>query len=127
MAFAGRVGVDILLDKILSDKNDCIDSLLNEELGVVIQIDTEERDSVMRCFQKTGLRNFIYTIGTLNNQKKINLIEGRRVIASWGLKELLEQWSRVSFEMQSLRDNPETAKEEFLSDIDVDRLSLIHI
>ena len=124
MAFAGRVGVDILLDKILSDKNDCIDSLLNEELGVVIQIDTEERDSVMRCFQKTGLRNFIYTIGTLNDQKKINLIEDRRVIASWGLKELLEQWSRVSFEMQSLRDNPETAKEEFLSDIDVDRKGL---
>ncbi len=49
MAFAGRVGVDILLDEILSDKNDCIDTLLNEELGVVIQIETKEKDAVMSC------------------------------------------------------------------------------
>ena len=39
-------------------------------------------------------------------------------------KSFLEQWTRVSFEMQSLRDNPATAKEEFLSDIDVDRQGL---
>ena len=124
MAFAGRVGVDVTLDKILSDEDDTIDTLLNEELGVVIQIDTKERDSVMRCFQKSGLSSFIYSIGTLNDQKKINLLKDKRVITSWSLKELLEQWSRVSFEMQSLRDNPATAKEEFLSDIDVDRQGL---
>ena len=70
MAFAGRVGVDVTLDKILSDEDDTIDTLLNEELGVVIQIDTKERDSVMRCFQKSGLSSFIYSIGTLNDQKK---------------------------------------------------------
>ena len=75
MAFAGRVGVDITLDKILSDEDDSIDTLLNEELGVVIQIDTKERDSVMRCFQKSGLSSFIYSIGTLNDQKKINLLK----------------------------------------------------
>ena len=116
--------MDITLDKILSDEDYSIDTLLNEELGVVIQIYTQERDSVMRCFQKTGLSGFIYSIGTLNDQKKINLIKDKRVITSWSLKELLEQWSRVSFEMQSLRDNPATAKEEFLSDIDVDRQGL---
>ena len=47
-----------------------------------------------------------------------------KVETSWGLKELLEYWSRVSFEMQSLRDNPDTAKEDYLSDIDIDRKGL---
>ena len=124
MAFAGRVGVDIFLDEIVSDRNDFIDSLLNEELGVVIQIETKERLEVMNCFKRSGLENFIYSIGVLNDQKKINLIKNNKVETSWGLKELLEYWSRVSFEMQSLRDNPDTAKEDYLSDIDIDRKGL---
>ena len=124
MAFAGRVGVDVFLDEILSNKNDYIDSLLNEELGVVIQINSEERDAVIQCLQRSGLKDFIYSIGTLNDQKEINLIQDKKVAVSWSLKELLEDWSRVSFEMQSLRDNPATAKEEFLSDVDVNRQGL---
>jgi phosphoribosylformylglycinamidine synthase len=124
MAFAGRVGVDVFLDEILSNKNDYIDSLLNEELGVVIQINSEERDAVIQCLQRSGLKDFIYSIGTLNDQKEINLIQDNKVSVSWSLKELLEDWSRVGFEMQSLRDNPATAKEEFLSDVDVNRQGL---
>ena len=124
MAFAGRVGVDISLDEILSNKNDYVNTLLNEELGVVIQINIEERDAVIRCLRMSGLEESIYSIGTLNDQKKINLIQDNKITLSWSLKELLEHWSRVSFEMQSLRDNPLTAKEEFLSDVDVDRKGL---
>ena len=124
MAFAGRVGVDILLDEILSSKDDYIDTLLNEELGVVIQIETKEKDAVMSCLQVSGLEDSIYSIGTLNDQNQINLIHDKKITVSWSLKELLENWSRVSFEMQSLRDNPETAKEGFLYDIDIDRKGL---
>ena len=42
MSFASRLGLSIKLDHILKDQNKLTELLLNEELGVVIQVSSEE-------------------------------------------------------------------------------------
>ena len=57
----------------------------------------------------------------MNKDKDIKLISNNKTIHQWPLKTLLKEWHKVSYEIQSLRDNPETAKSEYLYDIDSER------
>jgi phosphoribosylformylglycinamidine synthase len=121
MAFAGRLGVDIKLDLLPSNAEDVLADLFNEELGVVIQVTKEDEELVMRALDSCSLKEHSYAFGVLNKDKDIKLISNNKIIHQWPLKVLLKEWHKVSYEIQSLRDNPETAKSEYLYDIDSER------
>ena len=109
MAFAGHVGIDINLNS-----RDLIPALFNEELGAVIQIKKEHEEIVKQSFIQNGFsENFLQPIGRINNDAQLNISRHDKKIISISLNELLQKWSATSYQIQSLRDNPECAKQEF--------------
>ena len=121
MAFAGRLGINLKLDQLPSKSKEIMADLFNEELGVVIQVAKKDKKIVMEALDSCSLRQHTYSFGELNREKEINLISGGKKIYQWPLKKLLEEWHKVSYEIQSLRDNPETAKSDYLYDIETER------
>ena len=121
MAFAGRLGIDINLDLLPSNSKEILADLFNEELGVVIQVAKEDKEIVMKALDSCSLKEHSYPFGVLNVDKDIKLISKDKILHQWPLKQLLQEWHKVSYEIQSLRDNPETAKSEYLYDIDAKR------
>ncbi|KIP04614.1 hypothetical protein PHLGIDRAFT_75654 [Phlebiopsis gigantea 11061_1 CR5-6] len=114
MAFAGRTGVDISLDKVLSDGQDYIPLLFNEELGVVMQIRESDFGTLRTEFSKSGFReSVIYPIGHITNDQKVSVSYNSEVIFSSSRSALQEAWAETSYKMQLLRDDPQGAKEEF--------------
>ena len=108
MAFAGRVGLEILL----ADAANPAAELFNEELGVLVQV----RDA--RCLPKSLPHRLIARVAT---QQRV-AIAGTSV--NFELGELLKAWHRVGFEMQRQRDNPSCAEAEFARATDANALPL---
>jgi phosphoribosylformylglycinamidine synthase len=113
MAFAGRTGVDIKLDGLAENPSQFPRELFNEELGAVIQVRREDTRFVLQQFSAAGLGDHTSVIGSLNDQDQVRFsFEGQDVIARSRV-ELQKLWSQTSYQIQSLRDNADCAKEEF--------------
>ncbi|KAF8134479.1 CobB/CobQ-like glutamine amidotransferase domain-containing protein [Boletus edulis] len=116
MSFAGRVGAEITLDLLCSSGN-AIATLFNEELGAVIQVRKHAIGELKSTFASTGFPvTSIFEIGSVNedstNQTFV-IRENSSILFSRTRGQLQEIWSETSFRMQSLRDNPAAAKQEF--------------
>lgn len=138
MAFAGRTGVTLNLDILAYDPlahdvdgnerrpelmqgrdlERVIAALFAEELGAVIQVRSEHRSAVIQALGKAGL--LAHVIGHPNAHDEIRLIRNARPVFAQPRAALQREWSAVTFRMQSLRDNPECAAEEFDRILDVD-------
>ena len=117
MAFAGRSGLDIEMDQICNSDNEILKTLFNEELGIIIQVPSECEREVIDSIVGVGLTKHVHRIGSPNDSKKIKLWRDQKLANEWSLEELLKEWNLVSYKLQTLRDNPETAKQEYLFDI----------
>ncbi len=108
MAFAGNTGLDINLPT-----GDALAQLFNEELGGVIQVKTADLDAVNSVLADNGLATLTHDIGTLNNTNVINVSVDSEAVFSAKRTDLRKLWSKTSYEMQKLRDNPECAEQEY--------------
>ena len=124
MAFASRLGLDINLKSVISEKSELLNFLFNEELGIVIQVYSKDIDFVLNTLKKSNLHKYTYDIGSIDKTDKLSFSLHKKELITANTKTLLENWHRVGFEIQSLRDNPETAKSEFEMDTDLDQLGL---
>ena len=116
MAFAGRIGVDISVTG-----GDIAGELFNEEAGAVLQIDARDFETVKQTFVRSGLpEGCVKQIGTLNRALQLRVYERDRQIYREDILNLQRVWSGTSFHMQSLRDNPECAREEYEQALDRD-------
>ena len=116
MSFAGRVGADITLDP-LGSPGEAIAALFNEELGAVIQVRKRVVEELKSTFARAGFPSTsVFEIGNVNedpvNQTFV-IRENSSILFSQTRGHLQEIWSETSFRMQSLRDNPMAAKQEF--------------
>jgi phosphoribosylformylglycinamidine synthase len=110
MAFAGHTGVDIDLSKF-SGENAAI--LFNEELGGVIQIRESDVDAIHQIIAEHGVSDLFTDIGRLNNEDMIRFTrDGKEVLAN-SRTYYRTVWAETTFKMQSLRDNPDCAQQEF--------------
>lgn len=100
MAFVSHCGLDILESDI--------NTLFNEELGCVIQVENSNKAAVEYKLSKAGLLKCTRTIATLNTTDTINIVGYSEKRAT-----LQQLWSKTSYEIAKLRDNPECAKQEF--------------
>ncbi len=116
MAFAGNMGLDLSLEA--TNQEELLKLLFSEELGCVIQIQNGDLDDVLDILNEASLSNSIYPIGTVVKDKQIS-IKNNEFNHSFDLKTLRQAWSKMSYEMQKLRDNPETAEEGFKKILDV--------
>ncbi|MBD5781252.1 phosphoribosylformylglycinamidine synthase [Pelagicoccus sp. NFK12] len=108
MAFAGNVGVDL---EIPADA-DAFAALFAEELGALIQVKDSDQAAVLETLRAHGLDTCSSVVGTLNDDQTFKVLQGGEDIYDEELSVLRGIWSDVTFRMQSLRDNPESAASE---------------
>ena len=113
MAFAGRCGLDIDLAELsLTNKSGEIASMLfNEELGAVIQVCASDAEAIFIVLNNAGLT--ARKIGTVTNQNEINISNNCKPIFADSRVNLHRMWSETTYHMQSLRDNPICAQQEY--------------
>ncbi|QWT45304.1 phosphoribosylformylglycinamidine synthase [Azospira inquinata] len=133
MAFASRCGVSLNMDILTYDTlmNDVdgyekqpdvlggrsherlVKALFNEELGALIQIRREQRDEVCQALRDAGLGACYALVGYPNDRDHIRVIRNAKAVISESRVDLQRAWSETSFRLQSLRDNPACAQEEY--------------
>ena len=110
MCFAGHVGASIDINPLGADP---LAALFAEELGVLIQVQQADRKLVMTTLVEHGLGEVSRVIGRLNNADRVEINYRDKSILSETRIDLQRAWSATSYQMQSLRDNPECAREEY--------------
>ena len=134
MAFAGHCGVTLNLDALTFDaaaddvdafkrdgeeqlagrlKDRALQALFSEELGAVLQIRAADRARVMTALRAVGLGEHAHLVGSLNTRDEIRITRNNRAVFAAGRGELQRTWSETSWRMQTLRDNPDCAREEY--------------
>jgi phosphoribosylformylglycinamidine synthase len=109
MAFAGRCGLDIDLTNC---GNDIKAILFNEELGAVIQVQKEHISNTLKKINE-ALKHNAFLIGSISQNQTIHIQHQNETVFKETRSNLQSAWSETSFKMQSMRDNPECALEEF--------------
>ncbi|HEV3010358.1 MAG TPA: phosphoribosylformylglycinamidine synthase, partial [Burkholderiales bacterium] len=134
MAFAGRCGVTLNLDAIAFDpaaddvdafkrdadeqlagrvKDLALHALFAEELGALLQIRASDRARVMAALRGAGLGEHAHIVGSLNARDEVRITRNNRVMLVAKREQLQRTWSETTWRMQSLRDNPQCAREEY--------------
>ncbi|NBW53795.1 MAG: phosphoribosylformylglycinamidine synthase, partial [Betaproteobacteria bacterium] len=139
MAFAGRVGVDLNVDLLVTEGDGLSDSradhgdsknwsqqvgprrealtlqaLFNEELGVVVQVATAQRDKLMQVLRQHGLSAHSHVIGKtrVSATPLVTVWRDAKEVFSASLQDLQQVWDSVSWKIAMQRDNPLAADQE---------------
>ncbi|MEW6479191.1 MAG: phosphoribosylformylglycinamidine synthase [Pseudomonadota bacterium] len=145
MAFAGQVGVALNVDMLVTEGDGISDSrmdtgdaknwasqvsarreeltlkaLFSEELGVLLQVRTEDRNAVMQTLREHGLSKHSHFVGkTRPASSSIDVGKGQlqvwrdtKAIFSASLYDLHQVWDSVSWKINQQRDNPACADSE---------------
>ncbi|KAH9901992.1 phosphoribosylformylglycinamidin [Xylariomycetidae sp. FL2044] len=125
MMFSGRCGVDLMMDGIANSHSlaDMVDALFNEELGAVFQVRASDETNFKRCFATCGPPpGLIRKFGSVQPGSKQVLTIRYGTVPSLSLdrREIQQWWTKTSFEMQKLRDNPSCADSEYATISDND-------
>jgi len=110
MAFAGRCGLAVDLDSV---PGEAMAVLFNEEAGAVLQVASADLQALEARAEALGLGACLHRIGGARAGDSITVRRGGTQLLADSRARLQQLWSRTSFEMQSLRDNPDCAREEF--------------
>lgn len=113
MAFAGHCGIDVNLDMLASSLDEVPAALFAEELGAVLQVRREVTEQVLTELNAAGLSECVCVIGSVNADDTLNLYFDEEEIFSESRTLLQSYWAETSYQIQSLRDNPECAQQEF--------------
>jgi phosphoribosylformylglycinamidine synthase len=145
MAFAGHVGVALNVDMLVTEGDGITDSradhgdaknwagqvsarreeltlkaLFNEELGVVLQVRTAERNAVLQTLREHGLSKHTHVIGKTRPAHatitkgigEISIWRDTKEVFSAKLEDLHQVWDSVSWKICQQRDNPACADAE---------------
>jgi phosphoribosylformylglycinamidine synthase len=137
MAFAGHRGVSLNVDLLVTEGDGIHDSradhgdsknwsaqvgerrneltlqaLFNEELGVVLQVRTEDRDAVIATLRRHGLSRDSHVIGKTNDRAAVEVWRDAKLQLAASVHALHQAWDEVSWRIARLRDNPDCADAE---------------
>ncbi len=110
MAFSGHCGLTVSLDTL---GNKVVNILFNEELGATLQIRRSDLENVLSVFAGAGLSECAHVIGTPVEGDEITFSQAGKVCLHGSRTEFHRVWSETSMRVQTLRDNPENARQEF--------------
>ncbi len=114
MAFSGHCGIDVNL--AVASVNPA-SLLFNEELGAVVQVRVADVLAVQQVFAALG-SNAVQRIGTVTTTDRISIRINDKSVMDESRTDLHRAWSETSHRMQTLRDNPDCAREQFESILD---------
>ena len=134
MAFAGRAGVTVNLDILVTEGEHATDwgdsknwasqveerrkdltlrALFSEELGAVLQVRAAQKSDAMNVLREFGLGACSHIIGKLNDRNVIEFTRDAKVIYQQQRSVLHRFWSETSWRIARLRDNPACADAEY--------------
>lgn len=108
MMFAGHLGASLRLS---GSAEKIIRYLFNEELGAVIQVAESQLSNVKNVLESKQMH--WVDIGEVSADEQLTLSNDDEIIYRSGRIQLQRVWSETSHRIQSLRDNPDTALEEY--------------
>jgi len=108
MAFAGHCGLNVDLSGL---QGDAISALFNEELGAVLQVRAADAAAIATQLQQ-ALGGCVHRIGQVNAGHDIVIKQGSTQYNASRI-DLHRMWSETTYRMQSLRDNPACAQQEY--------------
>jgi len=127
MAFATHCGLDI----DLPPGADAVAACFAEELGAVVQVPAARAGEAREVLRRHGLGAHTHDVGRPSGARSVaadgggmpasaivTVRAGGAIVYSATRVELQLRWSETSYRMQSLRDNPECAREEYSSLLD---------
>jgi phosphoribosylformylglycinamidine synthase len=145
MAFAGHVGVALNVDMLVTEGDGITDSradhgdaknwagqvsarreeltlkaLFNEELGVVLQVRTADRNAVLQTLREHGLSKHTHVIGKARPTQstiqkgvgELSIWRDTKEVFAAKLEDLHQVWDSVSWKICQQRDNPACADAE---------------
>ncbi|MCD6078354.1 MAG: phosphoribosylformylglycinamidine synthase, partial [Ramlibacter sp.] len=145
MAFAGQVGVALNIDLLVTEGDGIHDSraeygdaknwasqvsvrreeltlkaLFSEELGVLLQVRTAERNDVMQVLRAHGLSKHSHFVGKTRpatdtievGKGEVQVWRDTKAVFSAKLQDLHQVWDSVSWKIAQQRDNPACADSE---------------
>ena len=108
MMFAGRLGASLQLP---GSARDMLAFLFSEELGGVIQVAKSRLARVHAVLEENGAG--WVDIGRVEADDQLSIYNDDEVVLRLDRTRMHREWSETTYRLQSLRDNPDTAKEEF--------------
>ncbi|WP_300716964.1 phosphoribosylformylglycinamidine synthase [Hydrogenophaga sp.] len=145
MAFAGHVGVSLNVDLLVTEGDGISDSraemgdaknwagqvsarreeltlkaLFSEELGVLLQVATSDRNAVMQTLREHGLSKHSHFVGKTRpatssmevGKGQLQVWRDTKAVFSASLFDLHQVWDSVSWKINQQRDNPACADAE---------------
>ncbi len=127
MAFAGHVGLTLNLDPLVAAtepnvgrEERVLQALFNEELGVVLQVHTSQREAVLQVLGDHGLGEHSHVIGTTQPAGPAAVVDvallqvlcDRKPVFTASLSSLHQAWDSTSWKICQVRDNPVCADAE---------------
>jgi phosphoribosylformylglycinamidine synthase len=109
MLFASRCGARIELP----GPADAAAALFSEELGAVLQIRSGDLEQVNQVLADAGLAACCALIGSVVEGDRLVIVADGRTLLDESRIDLHRAWSRTTWRMQQLRDNPDCAQQEY--------------
>ncbi|MCL6415877.1 phosphoribosylformylglycinamidine synthase [Aestuariirhabdus sp. Z084] len=113
MAFAGRAGVEVHLERICDTQEDALAVLFNEELGAVVQVRQADTEHVLQQLNAAGLGEQSTVIGSVEASDSLSLLFAGETLLENSLEQYQSWWAETSYRIQALRDNSDCALQEF--------------
>ncbi len=109
MAFAGHCGLDIALPV---ERGPAFPQLFSEELGVVLQVSSDDEQRLVEILTRHGLEKSALYVGTPTIDLRVRMRVGDALLdETW--VDLRRAWSETSWRMRRMRDDPQSADEEY--------------
>jgi phosphoribosylformylglycinamidine synthase len=115
MMFAGRLGASLQLP---GSAEDLLAQLFSEELGAVVQVAASKLAEVHAVLEECGAGWL--DVGNVEPDNQFSIYNDDEVVIRLDRTRMQRAWSETTWRMQSLRDNPETALEEYDAILDAD-------
>jgi phosphoribosylformylglycinamidine synthase len=111
MAITGGRGIDVTLPD-----GDVLEQLFNEQPGAMLQVSDKNLKEVLSIFKSAKVSAVV--VGKPLNTREFSISVGARKALTTDLTYIRRAWSETTYRMQSLRDNPVCAKEEYDNALD---------
>jgi len=110
MAFAGHCGLQLDVSGV---PGDALAKLCSEEAGAVLQLASSDLAAVQGRAAELGLADCLHVLGTAIAGDAVTIVNAGATVLADSRTRLQRLWARTSYEIQSLRDNPECARQEY--------------
>ncbi len=110
MAFAGHCGLDIDLAGV---PGSALERLFSEEAGAVLQLPRADLAAFRSQAAGLGLGDCLHPIGQAVAGDVIAIADGGQSLLRDSRARLQQLWARTSYEIQTLRDHPDCAAQEY--------------